>query len=66
MVTLQGGYDVNTETNQSALKRRTLTDVEGDKTGADSTLFGYYPTSGTWLPVKVNSNGELVIALSNP
>jgi len=60
---LQTGYDNNTEQDQSALKRQTMTDCDGDKTGADSVMYGN--DDGTYRPVKVNSDGELVVAIGS-
>jgi len=64
MATIQGGYDDNRLANQAALKRVTLTDTAGNKTGADSTMYGYDLTNTTWRPLRVNSNGELITSFS--
>lgn len=64
MATIQGGYDTNQELSQAKLKKVTVTDCSGNKTGADSTLYGYDVGNTTWRPLKVNSSGELVISLS--
>lgn len=66
MSTQLGGYDESDTTKASERKEVTVSTLAGTKEGLDIANYGYDVDNTTWRPLKVNSNGELVIALANP